>query len=153
MDLSRFRRYDRKWRVYCSLVVEQIEREDLASIQNMRTLTRLSLLGALDLESPRRVNAELINNAQLFSHYLQPWTKLEDLSEEAQRQAAVDEYKQKIGDLNDPEFKAKLDREYQRLRAELDGDAALRQAEAVKAHAEKVARLTAARKRQRVAVN
>lgn len=153
MDLSRFRRYDRKWRVYCSLVIEQIEREDLASIQNMRTLTRLSLLGAGGLESPRQVNAELINNAQLFTHYLQPWTKLEDLSEDAQRQAAMEEYKTKIGDPNDPEFKAKLDREWQRLRTELDGDAALRQAEAVKAHAERVARLASAQKRQRVIVH
>lgn len=138
--------------MYCSLVIEQIEREDLAAIQNMRTLTRLSLLGTSGLESPRQVNAELINNAQLFTHYLQPWTKLEDLSEDAQRKAAMDEYKQKIGDPNDPEFKAKLDREWQRLRTELDGNAALRQAEAVKAHAEKVARLTSARKRQRVVV-
>ena len=132
--------------------MEQIEREDLAAIQNMRTLTRLSLLGTHGLENPRQVSAELINNAQLFSHYLQPWTKLEDLSEDAQRSAAMDEYKQKIGDPNDPEFKAKLDRELQRLRTEIDGNAALRQAEAVKAHAEKLARLTSARKRQRVIV-
>lgn len=139
--------------MYSALVCEQVEREDLAAIQQMRTLTRLSLLGTLGLESPRPVNSELINNAQLFTHYLQPWVEVKDLSEGAQREAAMDEYKKRIGDPNDPVFKAKLDRELLRLQEEMDGDAALRQAEAVKAHAEKVLRLTSARKRQRVIVH
>lgn len=133
-------------------MTEQVERDDLASIQQMNTLTRLALLGAIHLESPQKTNASLVHAAQVYAHFLQPWLEIDDLSEGAQREAAIDEYKRKIGDPNDPEFQAKLDKEHQRLRAELDGDAALRQAEAVKAHAEKLARVAAARKRQRVVV-
>jgi hypothetical protein len=111
----------------------------------------LALLGTAGLKEPGPHIKEILAYSDWYRHYLQPWRVVDESPEETAREKLAEEYKQRIGDINDPVFAAKLEKELQLLKQE--GDAAFRQTEAMRKHAEKLNRVTQAQQRQRRVVS